>query len=459
MIAIAAVLLAAATGATPSDAMLIEFSAGWCEHCHNARPMIDRLEDDGYAVRRVDVDKESALADRYNVAEIPTYVVVSGGREVARMVGSRTTYAELAAALQPAPASRLGETSNASSRRNDRSIDPLAPADPRPSDPRPSDPRPSDRFAAASSIDEDLQTGIPSTQAIQRAQAATVRLTISHNNVIDVATGTIIDTHGDEALVLTCGHAFRDSKGVGDLKAELFLGGAPVTVSGRVVDYSAEDRDIALVVIRPGRPVVAAPVVGGGAVPGSGSAAFSFGCDHGADPTRRDTRITAINKFLGPQNLIIAGAPVSGRSGGGLFDSQGRIIGVCNAADQQDDEGVYAGPEVIHWQLDRLNLTSLYRDPSTDQREAMQLASNAANQPRNDANVPSSLAEPMVDGRIATNQTGNDANVREGANAGNDANRGKEVIIIVRDRDRPDRPSQVVELSEAPPEILDLLRR
>ena len=82
----------------------------------------------------------------------------------------------------------------------------------------------------------------------------------------------------------------------------------------------------------------------------NGQTAFSFGCDRGDDPSRRDTRITGINKYnqhLGVSNLEIAGAPIDGRSGGGLFDESGRLIGVCNAADYKGDVGIYAGPGSI----------------------------------------------------------------------------------------------------------------
>jgi hypothetical protein len=55
---------------------------------------------------------------------------------------------------------------------------------------------------------------------------------------------------------------------------------------------------------------------------------------------------------LGAANIETAGIPVQGRSGGGLFNNHGELIGVCFAADKELDEGLYCGTQVIH---DRLN--------------------------------------------------------------------------------------------------------
>ena len=51
-----------------------------------------------------------------------------------------------------------------------------------------------------------------------------------------------------------------------------------------------------------------------------------------------------MNKFQGAPNLTVAGQPVQGRSGGGLFSSEGYVIGVCNARDPQEQQGLFAAP-------------------------------------------------------------------------------------------------------------------
>jgi hypothetical protein len=89
--------------------------------------------------------------------------------------------------------------------------------------------------------------------------------------------------------------------------------------------------------------------------------AFTVGCDKGADATVRQSQITAVNRFLGKPNLSAAGAPIDGRSGGGLFTADGQLIGVCNAADHASDEGLYAGLASIHWQLDQIGQSEIYQ--------------------------------------------------------------------------------------------------
>jgi hypothetical protein len=87
----------------------------------------------------------------------------------------------------------------------------------------------------------------------------------------------------------------------------------------------------------------------------------TVGCDGGDDPTIHHSRVTAVDKYLGPANVQVAGQPVQGRSGGGLFALDGTLIGVCNAADPADNEGLFAALPTIHEQLDEAGLAFVYR--------------------------------------------------------------------------------------------------
>jgi len=209
-------------------------------------------------------------------------------------------------------------------------------------------------------------------QAIARAEAATVRIRVDEENTTAYGTGTVIDVHGDEALVLTCGHLFREMKPHSQLTIDLFAGRSqPMNIPAQLIDYKADAGDVDIGLISFKLPFVIEPVP---LLPQSETLAvrqpaFSFGCDHGENPTRRDTQIKSINRYLGAPNVEIAGAPAVGRSGGGLFDNQGRLIGVCNAADAAGDEGIYAAADIVYAQIDRLQLTHLINDNSLPQDE------------------------------------------------------------------------------------------
>jgi thioredoxin 2 len=86
--------------------LLVDFWAEWCGPCRIMAPEFEgaaaQLEP---AVRlvKVNVDEESALAQRYRVQSIPTLLLAFRGREVARAAGARSaaqlvqwTQAELA---------------------------------------------------------------------------------------------------------------------------------------------------------------------------------------------------------------------------------------------------------------------------------------------------------------------------------------------------------------------------
>ena len=106
----------------------------------------------------------------------------------------------------------------------------------------------------------------------------------------------------------------------------------------------------------------------------------TVGCDGGDDPTIHHSRVTAVDKYLGPANVQVAGQPVQGRSGGGLFALDGTLIGVCNAADPADNEGLFAALPTIHEQLDEAGLAFVYRSvyPSSGTGDVAAVSSGPA---------------------------------------------------------------------------------
>jgi S1-C subfamily serine protease len=183
-----------------------------------------------------------------------------------------------------------------------------------------------------------------------RLMEASVRIRVEDPDGRSVGSGTIIDADEGEALVVTCGHIFRDRRDGDPIEVDLFGPGAARTVPGQLIAHDL-DSDVGLLRIRTDGPVTTARLAPRDYAIRVGHSVINIGCNHGADPTARQSQITSIDKFVGPPNLQVAGQPVSGRSGGGLFTADGLMIGVCNAADPSDNEGLYAALASIHAEL------------------------------------------------------------------------------------------------------------
>ncbi len=445
-----------------ADSVLIEFSSSRCRPCQQMKPVLQALQQNGVAIRSVDVDRESELAQRYQVRETPTYVIVAGGKEVSRLVGMQTAEA-LWTALSVSPNGPWVQT-------NTKPVEstPLTRLAPLATAPQPSAAERNQlaSIQPASSTGDRLSEVMPSTSladAVERAQAATVRLRVYDDVGHGAGTGTIIDRHGEEALVVTCGHLFRDTQGKGRIEVDLFVGGQSRTVAGQLIDYDANDRDIALVAIRPQVDVTPVQVIGAGELPKTGDTVFSFGCDRGDDPSRRDTRITGVNKYnqhKQASNLEISGAPIDGRSGGGLFDTQGRLVGVCNAADYKGDVGIYAGPGSIHWQLDRIQLSHLYAPNGSPATPATADPMRLASLDSTSRDLTGPLKSDDSDMGLSMASTPMSGTASAAPTAGLPlalSQQDSEVIVIVRDRTNPAGSPRVLTLNQPSPELLHML--
>ena len=79
--------------------VLIDFWATWCGPCMRQGPIVEELAEDGYAVGKVDVDQNMALAQQFRVVSIPTLILFKNGAEVQRFVGL-TSKEDLKSALE-----------------------------------------------------------------------------------------------------------------------------------------------------------------------------------------------------------------------------------------------------------------------------------------------------------------------------------------------------------------------
>jgi hypothetical protein len=193
---------------------------------------------------------------------------------------------------------------------------------------------------------------------------STIRLTVEDPQGKSYATGTVIHRHGDEYLAITCGHVFRDSNGTGRITVDYgFEQGNHASAQGQLIQYDADARDVGLVAFRAPREIAPTPIAPLTFPIQQGDQVFSLGCDHGEDPSLRTTHILRTALYDGAHKYDTQGRPVDGRSGGGLFSAGGQLIGICNAAAVNEDEGVYSALENIYWQLSQAKLVHLFQSP------------------------------------------------------------------------------------------------
>jgi S1-C subfamily serine protease len=290
--------------------------------------------------------------------------------------------------------------------------------------------------------------------------SATARLRVAGADGVSLGTGTVIDCRQGEALILTCGHIFRDSAGKGRVEVDLFSPRGERGLAGQVIAWDLK-RDLALVSIFTDATIEPVRVGGIDRATATGEPVVTVGCNGGQDPTIHHSRVTAVDKYLGPPNVQVAGQPVQGRSGGGLFGTDGTLIGVCNAADPTDNEGLFAALPSIHEQLDESGLSFVYRSSYPSNAVA---AVAAADLPAMPAQMPSVSFDRRD--RADALPTGSTESSAAGAlSAGEQAlveqirqHGGKaEVICIVRPHGAPQDSSEVYVLQGSSRAFVDKL--
>lgn len=300
---------------------------------------------------------------------------------------------------------------------------------------------------------------------------SSVKLRVDANNGHDWGTGTIIDTREGEALILTCGHIFRESNGQGNIEVHLFGDNSTVRVPGQYLFHDLE-MDLALVIVRSlPCPVRAVPIAPDSYRIQPLQQVWSVGCDNGGNPTVRAHQVMSIDRISTPRTnsvpfhyVQVSGAPVGGRSGGGLFSAEGYLIGVCNTADPVVNDGHFVPPHIIRHVLNKMNLAHVYQNPSLGEfPQQPVLAALTPLMPTEP--LPNTLPTvlPMAAASTplpmyAENVTGisreEQATLEEIKRRKQD---GDEVILIVRSRRNPEIPSDVIILNGTSDQFLDAL--
>lgn len=382
----------AETGATsPPEVELLDFTASYCQPCQQMVPILQRMQKDKFPVRQIDISEEPELARRFNVDRVPTLVLMVEGKEAKRFVGL-TDEAELRDQMNRA-ARRLAETRErtnvaaaelppglaANSKNDDTTPEPEANAEAQ-----------TESKSSIKDVFRDLFGGGKKTTAMQfptlraqspesaepgmdgllTAEAATVRVKVAGvsskdgKKIQDVGTGTIVYSATGQAIILTCAHVFLDmSTKDAKIEIEVFENGKPLSYPASLIGGD-HNSDLAFLKIQSTKIMPAVRLTSEAPGVAKDQNLVSFGCNGGADPTLLKTKIVDINRYNGPANLVCSVDPQSGRSGGGLFDANGALVGVCSCADRKLKEGLYMAHAPIIELVKGLKLTSILATPA-----------------------------------------------------------------------------------------------
>ncbi|MDR0314720.1 MAG: thioredoxin [Oscillospiraceae bacterium] len=70
------------------EIVLIDFWASWCTPCKMLSPVVDEVaEESGIKVCKVNIDEQPELASAFDIASIPTLIVVKNSEVVNTSVG------------------------------------------------------------------------------------------------------------------------------------------------------------------------------------------------------------------------------------------------------------------------------------------------------------------------------------------------------------------------------------
>lgn len=383
-------LLSLTLGAAEPEAIVLEFTApSRCPPCQQIAPVVSRLQREGFPIRAIDVDTNPKAAAPYHLQAVPTFVLLIAGREADRFEG-KPSEAELRRMCERARIANVS-TANVLAERADQSHEEPAdavsknvPPKTEPGRPQPLENKQPSAPVAKSPTNESVEKAkdvpkekaapAPSSPVIRARHDGNsnlppanstdplhlcVRIRVKDSLGMNFGSGTIIDSREGRTIILTCGHIFRklDERSVIDV--DVFTGTKHETFVARLIKHNLE-ADVGLITIPTARPLPAAIVSGQATAATENQHVFSVGCSGGDSPTKRQHRVTSLNRYLGPDNIECTDVPVQGRSGGGLFDTDGRLVGVCIAADQRDQRGLYAGLKPIHELLDQSQLAHLH---------------------------------------------------------------------------------------------------
>jgi thiol-disulfide isomerase/thioredoxin len=211
--ALAATLFGAS--ANGAEIVLLDFWSPTCGPCMQMKPTIESLVNARYPIRQVDVSRDTATSHEFKVTGVPCFVMLVDGQEIERVVGATSSerLQQMFAHAKEVVALQQGI------RHQDESAPPSAYKE---------NASGSNTFDTPSTSQGQSELAAPiesewPREFDNRLLSSSVRLTVEDGQIRSHGTGTIIDARERDALIITCGHLFRESKGKAPIMVDLYV--------------------------------------------------------------------------------------------------------------------------------------------------------------------------------------------------------------------------------------------
>ena len=457
--------------ATDQNNILLDFSAKWCGPCQQMSPIVSKLERQGFPIRKVDIDQEPALANKYNVESIPCFVLIANGREINRITGA-TDERQLKSLMMTLPKQNIDDSLVGKSPPNNGKTNPdFKPASNKSSEDKKLFPKIPPLFASKNKKTKELPADEPETfrgqdpdrrtradEFSRKALAASTRIRVKDGSHVHFGSGTVIDSQPGRAVILTCGHILRDLGKNAVIEVDLFSdeNSKPQTVIAKIIQFDLE-ADVGLLSIPSQQHLEVVSLAIARDLPEVNDRVFSIGCGGGKLPSVEDHVVTAINGCVGPDNLECTGIPQQGRSGGGLFLGAEQV-GVCILADPNYKRGIYTGMKPVAQLLKKAKLGHLAPSMSSDRNEAFADAAPEQNGITLGNPVGLKSRSPSTSNELAELMTAeailNSGSSGSSSLSGSQDFSGAEIVCIVRPKG-PGAISRVVIINQASSRFVD----